>query len=335
MKKTKIKFSRLWIAGAALVLLGAVSSCSKSSSGGGTPPPVAPTNPGNYDSSNQIQPTELVAYWGFNNSLTESKQNLTATSTGSLTYVTGVKGQALQGAASSYGVYSGVGTALPALGSFTISFWINSAAVDTAFPTNTPGHGAQGIFFLADTAGQFGNLGIDLEPYKGSAPGANPDTLQIKLSFHSYGTGVVWGGWGPELILPGAVGKWTQVVFTYNGGSGSLVGYVNGVQGGVGSLAGPYGPFNGSETVYANDPGSSTNTNNAPIMGNLVFKNMLAMEVGTWPWDTSPQLYTHAAVKGNNWEDDFHGQLDEMRIYNAALNSTDVNSLYILEKAGF
>jgi hypothetical protein len=333
MKKSNFKFSHLWIAGAALVLIGTISSCSKSSSSS-TPPVKPPTNPGNYDSSNQIQPTALVAYWGFNGSLTEGKQNLTATNTG-LTFVNGVKGQAVQGATSSFGVYSNVGTALPALQSFTISFWINSAAVDTAFPTNTPGHGAQGIFFLADTANQFGNLGIDLEPYKGSAPGANPDTLQVKLSFHSYGSGVVWAGWGPELLMPASVGKWTQVVFTYNGGSGTLVGYVNGVQGGANSLAGPYGPFNGTETVYANDPGSSTNTNNAPIMGNLVFKNALAMEVGTWPWDTSPQLFTHAAVKGNNWEDDFHGMLDEMRIYNAALNSTDVNSLYILEKAGF
>jgi hypothetical protein len=332
MKTSKFRFS-LWLAGSALVAFGAISSCSKSnnsSSGGGgstTPPPTA------ADSASGIEPAALVAYWPFNGSLTETKANLSATNVG-LTFVTGVKGQAVQGGTSEYGVYSSVGTALPALSSFTISFWLNSAAVDTAAPVNTPGMGAQGIFFLADTANQFGNLGIDLEPYKGSAPGPNPDTLQIKLSLHSWGSGVVWAGWGPELLLPAAVGKWVHVVFTYNGGSGTLVGYENGIQGGTGSLGGPYGPFNGSETIYANDPGSNTNSNGAPTMGGFVFKNMMGMEIGTWPWDTNPQLYTHTGVKSNSWEDDFRGQLDEMRIYNVALSPVEVDSLYSKEKRG-
>jgi Concanavalin A-like lectin/glucanases superfamily len=326
MKTSKFKFS-IWLAGSALVVFGAISSCSKSNNSGGTTPPTS------ADSASGIEPAALVAYWPFNTDLTETKQGLTATNSG-LTFGSGVKGGAVQGSSSAYAAYASAGSSLPALASFTISFWIKSNAVDTAFKTNTPGHGAQAIFFLADTANQFGNLGIDLEPYKGSAPGANPDTLNVKLSLHSWGAGVVWAGWGPNLILPAAVGQWVQVVFTYNGGSGTLVGYENGIQGGTGSLGGPYGPFNGSETIYANDPGSSTNTKGAPIMGNFVFKNMTGMSLGTWPWDTSPQIYTHSPVRGNNWEDNYAGLLDEMRIYNIALSPVEVDSLYSKEKRG-
>ena len=72
-------------------------------------------------------------------------------------------------------------------------------------------------------------------------------------------------------------------------------------------------------------------------MGGLVFENAYGMEFGTWDWDVNPQnalLYNKAPQRGNSWEDDFAGQLDEFRIYNAALNATQVNALYNLEKLG-
>ncbi len=74
-----------------------LASCSKSSSGGGTTKPPPPSNPGGYDSANQIQPSALVAFWGFNGNFNETKHNLTATASGTVTYTTGVKGQAYQG----------------------------------------------------------------------------------------------------------------------------------------------------------------------------------------------------------------------------------------------
>mgnify|MGYP001551222464 CR=1 FL=1 len=329
----KSKKMRLAVSsGFALLLAGAMfASCSKKStpSTPGTPPP---TNPGGYDSANQIQASALVAYFPFNGNITETKQGYSFTNSG-MTFATGVKGQALQGADGKFATYTQTTPlGLQSLQSFTIAFWINSGVVDTTIsPTYTPGHGAQGIFWLVDTAQQWGNLGLDLEPY-----GNNPDTLQIKCSFRSNATGVVWNGWGPIIKIPGAVNTWTHVTFTYNGASSTLTGYVNGVQAGSNSLSGPYGPFNGSETVYANDPGGNPPTTNpVPYMGNLLFENAFSLEFGTWPWDTTPQLFTKAPARGNNWEDDFAGQLDEFRIYNVALNSTDVNSLYILEKAGF
>jgi hypothetical protein len=307
-----------------------ITSCSTTNNAPPATPP--PTNPGNYDSSNQIQPTALVAWFPFNGSVLETKENFAFTNNG-MTFTQGVKGQALQGADGKNATYSQATaiTTLQSIESFTVAFWVKSGVVDTTIgPTYTAGHGAQGIFYLVDTAQQFGNLEIDLEPY-----GANPDTLTIKCGFRNNAASVIWNGWGPILTLPAAVGVWTHVAFTYNGASGTLTGYVNGVQGGSNSLTGPYGPFNGSETCYSNDPGSAANVNGAAVLGNLQFENAYSMEFGTWSWDTSPQLFTGAAPRGNNWEDDFAGALDEFRIYNVALNSTDVNSLYILEKAGF
>jgi hypothetical protein len=329
MKLKNLK-TTLWIGSAFILSTVLFSACSTSNSGPTTTPP--PTNPGGYDSSNQIQPQALVAYFPFNSNITETKENLAFTNTG-LTFVAGVKGQALQGADGAFATYVSATpiTTLQNIQSFTVAFWVKSGIVDTTISASyTPGHGAQGIFYLVDTAQQFGNLEIDLEPYK-----ANPDTLQVKCGFRQNATGTVWNGWGPELLLPAAVGVWTHVVFTYNGASGTLTGYQNGVQGGSNSLGGPYGPFNGQETCYASDPGSNTNVNMAPPLGPLQFENLISMEFGTWSWDTNPQLYTHAPQRGNNWEDDFAGALDEFRIYNVALNATDVNSLYILEKAGF
>jgi len=333
--KTKNTKLALFIGSGLLLSAVMFTSCSKSNSGGGGGGTTVDTvlQKYGYDSASQVGKDSLVAYFPFEGNVTETVAGLSFTNSG-LTFGTGVKGQALQGSDGHFASYtqSTTLTTLQALGSFTVAFWINSGVVDTTISsTYTPGHGAQGIFFLADTAVQFGNLEIDLEPYS-----ANADTLTIKCGFVSNGSSVVWQGWGPTLVLPGAVGKWTHVVFTYNAGSSILTGYVNGSQGGTNSLSGPYGPFNGTETVYANDPGVA-DANNAPLMGGLVFQNTYGMEFGTWAWDVNPQsalLDAKVPQRGNNWEDDFAGQLDEFRIYNAALSTSQVNALYNLEKLG-
>src|ERR1035437_7746667 len=101
MKTRNQRFS-LFILTIALCTTGFLSSCSKSKSNGPTGP-KPPTNPGGYDSSNQIQPAALTAYWGFNGNFNETKSNLVATASGTApTSTTGIKGQAYQGSGSSY-----------------------------------------------------------------------------------------------------------------------------------------------------------------------------------------------------------------------------------------
>lgn len=311
-----------------------LSSCKKSATSPSGPTP--PSNPGGYDSANQISPGNLVAYWNFQNSFTEQKQNLSGTNTNA-TFSTGIKGQAYQGSSTmySYVEYANPGSALPALNSFTISFWMKAnQPVANISGIPAPDSGAQAVFEIVNNAGFWPNLHIDLEPYTvAGTTTPNPDTIQLKLELTSTASGVVWQNQFPTVLLDTAVNKWTQVVLTYNGASGTLATYENGTLTGTNGLGYAYGPFTGSTTLYANDPGSSTNVNNAAVFGNLKFANATALLIGTWQFSTNPSMTSGGGTQA--WATSYTGALDELRVYNKALNSTDVKSLYILEKSGF
>lgn len=332
--KTKIQFWSYMTIGVLFLSASVMSSCKKNAASPSGPTP--PSNPGGYDSANQISPGNLVAYWNFENSFTEQKQNLSGANTNAA-FSAGIKGQAYQGSSSvySYVEYTNPGSALPALNSFTISFWMKAnqpVANTTGSPT--PGTGAQAIFEIVNNAGFWPNVHIDLEPYTiAGTKTPNPDTILLKLELTSTAPGVVWQNQFPTVMLDTAVNKWTQVVLTYNGASGTLATYENGTLTGTNGLGYAYGPFTGSTTLYASDPGSATNVKNAPVLGNLQFANATALLIGTWQFSTNPSMTSSAGAQA--WATSYTGSLDELRVYNAALNSTDVKSLYILEKSGF
>jgi hypothetical protein len=303
-----------------------------------TPAVTPPTNPDNATDAGGVDSANLVAYWSFNNTLTEKVENLTGTGT-NVVYVPGVKGQAYQGSGGAYALYSNPGTALPALQSFSIAFWMY-ADQPTPFPpgdtssTPYPGLGAQGLFDLANTAGFWGNLHLDLEPRTITGGIPDPDTLLMKIELTSTATGVVWSNQFPTIELPNAVDQWTHVIITYNGASGKFTIYENGAPVSfTGAYGYSYGPFNSAITLYANDPGSATNSNNAPVLGNLQFANATKLVIGTWQMSTTPSLTSGAGAQV--WASAYTGALDEMRIYNNAMTANDANSLYLLEKAGF
>ena len=341
MKSTTLKFGAILLGGIGLFMsLGPITSCTKTNTVTKTdtvevtPTPTPPSNPSNATSANGIDSLNLVAYWPFDNSsLAEKLQNLAGTGT-NVRFPQGVKGTCFQGNGGSYSVYANPGTALPALQSFTMAFWINAdqplANPDTAV---LPGLGAQGLFDLANTTSFWGNLHLDLEPRRladGKTP--DPDTLDLKIELTSTATGVVWSNQFPEVLLPGSVNRWTHVAITYDGPSGKFVVYLNGSA--IGKYGYAYGPFiSNSITLYANDPGSSTNTNSAPVLGNLQFANAGALVIGHWQLGTNPPLTSSAGPQP--WASGYTGGLDELRIYKDALSANDVNSLYILEKAGF
>ena len=335
-KYMKMSHAKKSILTSGIVLLGALLmySCNKSNSTPSGPKP--PSNPGGYDSANQVASANLVAYWSFNNTLTESKQNLSGTNYGS-SFTTGGNGMASQGSPSGYVVYPNPGTALPVLTSFTLSFWIDaSQPINNPTANIVPGEGAQGLFDLVNNAGFWANLHVDLEPftsYSSSSTTPNTDTLSLKMEMTSTAQGVLWGNQFPTVWLDTAVGKWTQVVLTYNGASGTFTSYENGTITGTNSLGYAYGPYNGSATFYASDPGSATNTKSAPILGNLLFANATALVLGTWQLSTTPSMTSSATAQP--WATSYTGAMDELRVYNSALNASDVKSLYILEKGGF
>jgi hypothetical protein len=223
---------------------------------------------------------------------------------------------------------------LPALQSFSMSFWINSAQPIADQGIITPGKGAQGIFDLVNSTGFWGNLHVNLEPFRSLGPSIlpNTDTLLMKIEITNTTAGVVWVNQFPTVFLTNAVSKWIHVGITYDGATGRFTTYQNGVQTGTNSLGAAYGPFNGTVILYANDPGSATNINNAPIYGNLLFQNATALVIGTWQLSTTPSLTTGAGAQA--WATNYGGGLDELRIWNKALVAAEINSLYLLEKAG-
>jgi hypothetical protein len=144
-------------------------------------------------------------------------------------------------------------------------------------------------------------------------------------------SGVVWQGQDPNFYVPASVGRWVHVVYTYDATTSKVIVYKNGVKGGTGSLTGPYGPFNGENTLYANDPGGATNPNSAPLHGVVQLPVAGKMIIGACQFSTTPSLGSAGAQP---WATTFRGLLDEFRIYNKALSSSEVESLYQLEAAG-
>ena len=302
-----------------LVLLGGMfSSCSKSS----TPTPTPPSPINGYSNSDSVASANDIAKWSFDGTLTESKQGLAGTAgPGGVAFTTGVKGQAWQGSSSvAHTATFSAGTAIPHISSYTFSFWMNSDSMKLPQSVATQGDGAQAIFTLVDPTNFWGDVNLFIE----NRSPADNDTLRLKLLVYNFRTGVVWGGQGPIVRIPGSLKKWIHVALTYSDATGVFTAYVNGTL--AGKLEVPYGPASGgSYTQYANDPGGLSNPNSAPIYGAIQF---------------SP-VPTQIIIGGQNpgvgsqpWMTNYAGLLDEFRIYNKALTSTEVSSVYQLELAG-
>jgi len=133
--------------------------------------------------------------------------------------------------------------------------------------------------------------------------------------------------------LDTAVGKWTQFVVTYNAASGSVSMYENGTSIAFGYPYSPPGGTVGPITFYTSDPGSATNSNGAPAWGAANFSVSTGLVIGGWQGKTNPPL--NPGEGSDTWNLSYAGALQNLRIYNTALNASDVKSLYILEMGGF
>jgi len=320
MKKVNQKLSLLLL-GSAIIAASIVSSCSKSSNNNNTPPPPKPpSNPGNYDSSAQIASGNLVAYFPFNGSYNDVKQGLTGTNHGA-SFSTGIKGQDYHGSGNSYVTFSNAGT-LGTLTSFTMSVWVKQPAqpINDTTPNYIAGQGAQGLLFMYDTATSWNLLHLDFEPF---TP-VSKDSLRVHAGFNSTGA-TAYQGIVPEMFIDSGLNNWFQFVFTYNGASSEFTVYKNGVAISATSAWG-YKP-----TPYKIWTDGSATT----PFGNINYKNPpQGFVLGAFPQAVTPTIST--SIGGPQpWSGNLQGAMDELRIYNSALNAVDVNSLYLLEKAGF
>lgn len=269
----------------------------------GAPPPI-----GNYVSSSEIAPTELVAFFPFDGTATDAKGGVTGgTVSGSGSFVTGKKGQAYQGGT---GVIS-YGTAGPLanLTSFTVSMWIN---------TTVHSGGAQGVFAVSKEDGSFwSNFFMIIE-------GANPgDNMLAKVHFEKNAAGVSnvehWletTGAIRQNFMGNMYGAWRHVAFSYDQTTSKYSMYVNGNK----------LPFK-DPAIPRNDEDRFASPG-VPL-GALAFKNANRFVIGGFqnqlgaPYN-SPEV----------WMLPYTGKLDELRFYKKALTDQEVNALFQLEKQG-
>jgi hypothetical protein len=299
--KTNIKKSA-----AALLLATAIAgtSCTKADYNDdvtkGSPPPI-----GSYTNSSEIAPTDLVAYFPFDGSATDSKGSISGgTLTGGSSFGTGKKGQAYQGTANGFISYANAG-ALANLTSFTTTMWINT--------TRHTG-GAQGVFAVSKQDGSFwGNFFVIIE---GAA--ANEGML-AKLHFEKNVTPAIanteqWLETGGNLRsgpLGDMYGNWRHIAFTYDETTSKVGLYVSGNQ------------------VTLDSATTNRKASGTTPLGALAFKNATRFVVGGFqnhlgaPYNT-PEV----------WMLPYTGKLDELRFYKKALSGSEINSLFQLELQG-
>jgi hypothetical protein len=161
-------------------------------------PPPPPYNP-------------LKSYFAFENNVVDSGElKLTATAS-NVTYAAGVSGQAMQGAANSYVLLSTPGDTLKNLGSYTISFWMNSG----------PATNATGIFAISNTKEFWGNLEIFLEGY-------SVDATTAFLKVHMFNKNAADKENWAEVKIPNVFGKWSHIAITYDGATSTFKIFGNG-----------------------------------------------------------------------------------------------------------
>ncbi|MEN9598966.1 MAG: hypothetical protein RL596_1277 [Bacteroidota bacterium] len=246
-----------------------------------------------YNSSDEVYPQNLIAYWSFEDTKNETVSGTAPGSSAGDSYVTdGVKGKALNLSAG-YLYYPTQFQKLKtdSFKSFTISTWVkilNNGSKRTM------------LFQLARPGIFTGNINFALNTQ--SFPATNTTTLRIQPTFSTVG-----GGTQDNLnnTLSPIIGmdKWTHILLTYETNTGVFDIWADGIK--VGGF-----PNRG--------------------VGNNSFKSYEPSEIiigsnyNGIPGKTVSADVTFAPMTG---------QIDEIRIYNRALPDAQIKSLFNLGKA--
>ncbi|RZK67269.1 MAG: LamG domain-containing protein [Pedobacter sp.] len=277
------------------------SSCKKSDNPNNLPdvdPSAYEGKVDGYNSSDEIYPKNLVAYWSFDGTKNELKSSSAPTSSSNDSFIPGgVKGQALslkEGYVYYGKQFDAVKTA--ALKSFTISEWVqilnNGSKKTMLFQIARPGMFNGSFDFILET---------------NANPASNTDYIQIHPYFTTIGGGRQdnINNFGATNLSPKiGANKWVHLLITYDGASGVFDIWANTVK--VGNY-----PNRGTGTSLFNSFEPSE-----IIMG----ANYNLIPGKTVSTDTSFGAMT--------------GSIDEVRIYNTVLPQAYINALYNLGLAG-
>jgi hypothetical protein len=306
MKKTTKIF--LTIAGGALAAAATFSACKKSSS---TPLPAI----GGYNTSNDIESSSLLAHWTFESTLNELKSSTAPTSSSGITYATGVNGTGKAAQFSNgYAVFpsiSALSTATTFSNGFTVSVWVK--------PVNN-GTIQSCLFALssaADSQLDWNDNPINMYVETG-AHMAGSDTFQLHGAFASYNTTAGWLR-GDNVNAYGRVDTdfhlvidtgWINYVLLYNGSTSRIQIYANSAL--VSDTAFEY------RTYSAGGIGAIT----AIPPTQVVLGSFLNSGVG----------FPGSAVQ--TWQGLLTGTMDNLRVYNTPLSTSEISALYQLESVG-
>jgi hypothetical protein len=227
---------KIFILMIATATFAALPSCQKKFD----PKTYAPVKPlptfDGYSSSNQIESANLIDYWNFSGTLTDSISKLPGAATGS-TFGTGISGQGLKNALNQYAVCQS-SPALATLQTFTVSVWVN---------TPPPTTGILDFFTLSNTTQFWGNIEMFFDN------GSTNTDAHFRVHLSQKGTDNTFAA-----EVPGCFGAWVNLIFSYDI-SGSCILYVNGTAiplptgatiATAGSLTGPLAFTNVGNVVF-------------------------------------------------------------------------------------
>ncbi len=276
-------------------------SCNKDNGGDDPGPGPVVLDPDN------IAPGNLIAYWSFNDTPNDTKGSRTGTAVGTVTYVAGKRGKAYQGADASYITFPYSATdAIAKVKAYTVAFWVKfNARV-----------GADAIFSLSGgevvTTGGVASQpadhwGAGMQIYQDGPA----DSVQLRTVGNRNEFGILWD---PAAKTPMAVGGgWYHFMVRYDNANSTKDYFINGVK---------YEACQVANIPQVNDVDPLVPLGDLHLYTRVGNSNIGV--IGYWANNVLGY-----SVEG--WMDTFHGQLDEMRIYNKALTDTEVKSLYDAE----
>ncbi len=302
----KIQYkSMLRILPAAVIISCVLVSCSKDN-----PNNLPSVSPGDFsgkiegfDSSGEIAPDHLIAYWSFNGTEAESFSGIAPTVKSNDSYIdNGVRGKGLK-LNNGYLYYP---TQIPALASpsftsFTVSEWVqilnNGSTPTLTFTLARPGQFWGNINFLLETGQHPASDTSDLvvHPDYADVNGGTQDNLNAN-----------WNPDGPNTYKSPTIGanKWVNLMITFDSASVTF-------------------------QVYAN--GQRIGTTSYQQRGTAFFKNTVPNEVIIGGWYNN---IPGKQVSSDTWTVPMVGSIDEIRIYNTVLGAADIKALYELGAAG-
>jgi len=267
---------------------------------------TADPNAGKTDPST-IAAADLVAYFPFNGNGNDSIGGLTPKAKPGVTYVTARRKSGFKGVDNAYFLYDLPTTSkLRTLQAFSVAMWINEPQI----PAETAP--VPMILQIKNDDDLFwGNLSLTQDRMGTLA--APVDSLNFKAVFHSQTA--VWQNQFVNFPNPGIqAAKWMHLIFEYDNVSSTFSVYVNGAK-----LALPAG----TALRYAD---AAPVTGVQPPFGNMVFNKASQLVIGGW---LTKIVQVPAAT--DEWMGWFKGTMDEMRIYDKALTSTEAKALYDAE----